>query len=106
VSQGLGRGISYRRKLNRVWSLGVGSTITPIRVHHELVLQVFFSVDGEDLQGNPLEGDDSSGVMRMLVLTMPTVLPSVSTFLSSRVLGEATDCDQTHYDSARVRLNG
>lgn len=56
------------------------STITPIRVHHELVLQVFFSVDGEDLQGNPLEGDDPSGVMRMLVLTMPTVLPSVSRY--------------------------
>lgn len=80
MSQGLGRGILYNWKLNRVRSLLVDSTITPIRVHHELVLQVFFSVDGEDLQGNPLEGDDSSGVMRMLVLTMPTVLPSVSTF--------------------------
>lgn len=53
-------------------------TITPIRVSHEMVLQVFFSVDGEDLQGNPMEGDDHSGVMRMLVLAIPTVLPSVS----------------------------
>jgi hypothetical protein len=79
-----GRGISYRLATE---TPVVGSTITPIRVHHELVLQVFFSVDGEDLQGNPLEGDDSSGVMRMLVLTMPTVLPSVSLCSSRRRTG-------------------
>lgn len=54
----------------------IDGTITPIRVNHDLVVQVFFSVNGEDLHGNPIEGEDQSGVMRMLVLTLPTVLPS------------------------------
>ena len=41
-------------------------------------MQVFFSVDGEDLAGNQLEDGDASGVMRMLVLPIPVMMPSVS----------------------------
>ncbi|KAJ9110664.1 hypothetical protein QFC19_001493 [Naganishia cerealis] len=51
-------------------------TVTPIKVAHEFVLQVFFSVDGEDLIGNQINDGDASGVMRMLVLPIPVMMPS------------------------------
>jgi hypothetical protein len=54
-------------------------TVTPIKVAHEFVLQVFFSVEGEDLVGNQINDGDASGVMRMLVLPIPVMMPSVST---------------------------
>lgn len=56
----------------------VSRTETPVKVAHEFVLQVFFSVDGEDLAGNQLDDGDASGVMRMLVLPIPVMMPSVS----------------------------
>jgi hypothetical protein len=54
------------------------STETPIKVAHEFMLQVFFSVDGEDLTGHQINDGDPSGVMRMLVLPIPVTMPSVS----------------------------
>jgi hypothetical protein len=51
-----------------------------VKVAHEFVLQVFFSVDGEDLAGNQLDDGDASGVMRMLVLPVPVLMPSVSSW--------------------------
>ncbi|KAJ9118678.1 hypothetical protein QFC22_003898 [Naganishia vaughanmartiniae] len=57
-------------------------TITPIKVAHEFVLQVFFSVEGEDLVGNQINDGDASGVMRMLVLPIPVMMPSPGTLNS------------------------
>ncbi|KAJ9111867.1 hypothetical protein QFC20_002454 [Naganishia adeliensis] len=51
-------------------------TETPIKVAHEFMLQVFFSVDGEDLTGHQINDGDPSGVMRMLVLPIPVTMPS------------------------------
>jgi hypothetical protein len=59
----------------------VSRTETPVKVSHEFVLQVFFSVDGEDLAGNQLDDGDASGVMRMLVLPVPVSMPSVRSSL-------------------------
>lgn len=61
----------------------ISRTETPVKVSHEFVLQVFFSVDGEDLAGNQLNDGDASGVMRMLVLPVPVMMPSVSRPISA-----------------------
>jgi hypothetical protein len=47
-------------------------TITPIRVTHEFQLQVFYSVDGETVEGRPIEG---SGELRMMAAKAPITLP-------------------------------
>lgn len=53
-------------------------TITPVKVSHEFVLQVFFNVQGTDAKGAAIPGDHGPGVMRMMMVTTPVVLPSVS----------------------------
>jgi hypothetical protein len=54
-------------------------TKSPIRVKHKLVLKVYFSVAGETLTGEPLHGEpEGAGDLRMLMVNLPELLPSVS----------------------------
>ncbi|WVQ99930.1 hypothetical protein IAU59_007073 [Kwoniella sp. CBS 9459] len=48
-------------------------TITPIRVTHELTLQVFYSIDGQCVRGDPIDGP---GELRMMSVRMPIAVPS------------------------------
>ncbi|WVR07466.1 hypothetical protein IAU60_004508 [Kwoniella sp. DSM 27419] len=48
-------------------------TITPIRVTHECILQIFYSVDGQCVKGTPMEGP---GELRMMTMKMPAQIPS------------------------------
>ena len=48
-------------------------TITPIRVSHDLLLQVFYSIDGETVTGQPCEGP---GELRMMQVKVPVNVPS------------------------------
>jgi hypothetical protein len=49
--------------------------ITPIHVDHELAIEVFYSIDGEDVAGNPLAKGQPPGV-RLLRIVKPTIVPS------------------------------
>ena len=49
-------------------------TITPIKVTHELQLQVVYSVEGETILGAPCEGP---GDLRMMQVKVPVKVPSV-----------------------------
>ncbi|KAL1405312.1 hypothetical protein Q8F55_008939 [Vanrija albida] len=49
--------------------------VTPINVSHALVLEVFFSVYGEDDKGQPMKVPGPGG-LRMLRVSRPVVLPS------------------------------
>ncbi|WWC71630.1 uncharacterized protein I206_105588 [Kwoniella pini CBS 10737] len=48
-------------------------TITPIRVKHEMLLQIFYSVDGRCVHNDPIEGP---GELRMMSVKMPIAVPS------------------------------
>ncbi|WWC90774.1 uncharacterized protein L201_005711 [Kwoniella dendrophila CBS 6074] len=48
-------------------------TITPIRVKHELILQVFYSLDGKCVFNDDIEGP---GELRMMSVKMPIAVPS------------------------------
>ncbi|TYJ52586.1 hypothetical protein B9479_006794 [Cryptococcus floricola] len=48
-------------------------TITPIRVSHELIIQVYYSVHGEDVKGRPIKG---AGELRMMRTKIPLRVPS------------------------------
>ena len=50
-------------------------TITPLRVSHELVLQVFYSIEGQGVYGEPIAGP---GELRMMGVKVPVIVPSVS----------------------------
>lgn len=52
--------------------------VTPITVSHHLVLEVFFSVFGEDDRGEKMRVSGPGG-LRMLRVSRPVTLPSVST---------------------------
>jgi hypothetical protein len=56
-------------------------TVSPFDIQHSLSLRVFFSVKGETLNGEPIEGADDTGEMRMLVVQQPERLSSVSSRL-------------------------
>lgn len=49
--------------------------VTPITVSHKLVLEVFFSVYGQDHHGRPLKSPGPGG-LRMLRVSRPTMIPS------------------------------
>lgn len=55
--------------------VGNGRTITPIRVTHELLLQIYYSIHGESVKGEKIKGP---GELRMMSVRVPTHLPSVS----------------------------
>ncbi|OWZ42130.1 hypothetical protein C356_03575 [Cryptococcus neoformans c45] len=48
-------------------------TITPIRVTHELLLQIYYSIHGESVKGEKIKGP---GELRMMSVRVPTHLPS------------------------------
>ncbi|WVQ74881.1 hypothetical protein IAR50_004488 [Cryptococcus sp. DSM 104548] len=48
-------------------------TITPIRVSHELIFQVYYSVHGEDVKGEAIKG---AGELRMMRTKIPIKVPS------------------------------
>ncbi|XAO25735.1 hypothetical protein I312_104564 [Cryptococcus bacillisporus CA1280] len=48
-------------------------TITPLRLSHKLVFQVYYSVHGESAEGQKIDGP---GQLRMMSITIPTHLPS------------------------------
>jgi hypothetical protein len=58
-------------------------TSTPIRFKHELVVQVYFSIEGETIDGTKITGADQTGELRMLVIPVSVVLPSVNIDTSS-----------------------
>jgi hypothetical protein len=49
-------------------------TITPIRVSHDLTLQVFYSVEGESVAGATIEGP---GELRLMAVRLNVLVPSV-----------------------------
>lgn len=51
------------------------STITPIRVTHDLVWQVFYSIEGRKVNEAPVTGP---GELRMMAVKIPINVPSVS----------------------------
>ncbi|WVW85676.1 hypothetical protein I302_107714 [Kwoniella bestiolae CBS 10118] len=55
-------------------------TITPIRVKHELILQVFYSLDGLCVFDSPIEGP---GELRMMSVKMPITVPSCTLTLNA-----------------------
>lgn len=59
-------------------------TVSPFDIQHTLSLRVFFSVRGEALNGEPIEGDDETGEMRMLVINLPERLSSVCLRVTDR----------------------
>lgn len=55
----------------------MGRVETPIKVGHQLRMQVYFSVQGEDVQGNKLD-DGGPGELRVLRVDKKVILPAVS----------------------------
>lgn len=53
-------------------------TSTPLRVEHEIAVKIFFSVQGETRQGEPMADCKQPGEVRMLVISVPVVIASVS----------------------------
>lgn len=58
-------------------------TVTPIRVAHELSINLFFSVWNEDSHGRPLSRE-GPGDLRKAVMTYSVTLSSVSRRTSTR----------------------
>jgi hypothetical protein len=52
-------------------------TVTPVRVSHEFLLHVFFAVDGQNDQGQPLPSPFDPGEIRAMTVSIPTEIPSV-----------------------------
>lgn len=64
--------------------------ITPIKVTHQLVLEVWYSVYGEDVSGDPLP-NGGQGQLRVLRVDKPVVVPSCA-FIPEVV--ELPSCEQ------------
>lgn len=58
---------------------GRPSTDTPVRVAHEFILHVFFSVEGQDNHGKPLPSPFEPGEIRAMTVSIPIEIPSVGT---------------------------
>lgn len=53
------------------------SIVSPIQVSHQLAVEVWYTVKGEDARGNPLPlGSNQTGNMRVMRHTLDTVVPS------------------------------
>lgn len=48
-------------------------TISPIRVTHEFLLRIFYSIEGETVAGRPIKGP---GEVRMCQVRLPVTVPS------------------------------
>lgn len=53
-----------------------------MRFQHELITQIYFSVVGEDINGEPILGSDKTGALRMLIVPAAIKLPSVRVLTS------------------------
>jgi hypothetical protein len=53
-------------------------TLTPVRFLHDLGALIYFSKEGEDVKGDPITGVNKTGALRMLVISAPVKLTSVS----------------------------
>lgn len=79
-------------------------TITPIRVSHELLLRVFYSIEGEAVNGSKLT--TGPGEVRMCQMRMPICIPSC---LCSTATLNLPTCESLHHhrskqaDGRRVR---
>lgn len=62
--------------------VGNDRTITPIRVTHELLLKIYYSIHGESVKGERIKGP---GELRMMSVRVPIHLPSVSHNLPSLI---------------------
>ena len=58
------------------------SVETPINVSHALRTEVWYSVEGEDVEGQPLQGG-GPGVLRMLRVDKEVIVPAASSSQSS-----------------------
>ena len=56
----------------------IGRINTPLKVSHSLVMEVWFSIDGEDEWGNPCE--EYKTRVRTLTLKKTVMIPSVRVF--------------------------
>ena len=56
----------------------IGRTRSPLRLTHRIRHKVFFSVDGQDVDGQAIGGEKQPGALRMLVVQKPVFLLSVS----------------------------
>lgn len=54
-------------------SMLTSRTITPIRVTHEFLLRIFYSIEGETVTGKPIKGP---GEVRMCQVRLPVTVPS------------------------------
>ncbi|KAK4689494.1 hypothetical protein P7C73_g589, partial [Tremellales sp. Uapishka_1] len=50
-------------------------SITPLRVSHEMIVQMFYAIDGMNVKNEPVEGP---GELRMMQIKIPILVPSVS----------------------------
>jgi len=66
------RGKPFQNYANRANS---HRTITPIRVSHDLLIQFFYSIDGQATSGRAIEGP---GELRMMQVKVKLMIPSVS----------------------------
>jgi len=66
------RGKSFLHSMKRANSR---RTITPIRVSHDLLIQFFYSVEGQATSGRSIEGP---GELRMMQVKLKLMIPSVS----------------------------
>ncbi|WVQ72618.1 hypothetical protein IAR50_002176 [Cryptococcus sp. DSM 104548] len=48
-------------------------TITPIRISHDLIFQVYYSIDGESVSGEPIDGP---GELRVMQIKVPVLMSS------------------------------
>ena len=67
-------------------------TSTPLRVEHEIAIKIFFSVQGETRQGEAMADTKQQGEVRMLVISVPVVIASVSNKSSRVVLQFGHSC--------------
>ncbi|ODO08789.1 hypothetical protein L198_00522 [Cryptococcus wingfieldii CBS 7118] len=48
-------------------------TITPLRISHDLIFQIYYSVDGEKVDGEPIDGP---GELRVMQIKVPVIMSS------------------------------
>ena len=53
-------------------------TRSPLRLTHRVRYKIFFSVDGQDINGKAIAGVNEPGALRMLVVHQPVFILSVS----------------------------
>ncbi|KAK8854833.1 hypothetical protein IAR55_003572 [Kwoniella newhampshirensis] len=77
-------------------------TITPIRVTHEFLFQVFYSLDGQDVSGGKIDGP---GELRMMSVKLPVLIPSCFCTLSALNLPTYDDAHRTPQENIDAILS-